>query len=516
MYKMSANVLRNIKENRTKTAKVLLSVLIVIVMTVTVLACIGYRAEDASASSGKYWLKVNRLANVVTAYKYKDGKYVPYRAMLCSSGGPNTPKGTFHTLKKYRWKVLMGPVYGQYNTRIYKHYLFHSVWYYNNHNKATCTTQEYNLLGHSRSHGCVRLSVMDAKWIYENCKLGTKVTVYESSNPGPLGKPKGFKIYGGMAWDPTDPDPDNPDFRLRKPVLTIGKKKAKSVEYGKKYYLLRDVKAKDVNAYQDLTDWVKVSKVRKRVDGKWVKAKFSTKSIGKYKITYSCHYKYCRGTTKKSFTVRVKDSSRPTLKAPKTRTVNFDTVNAVRNVSAKVKSGNRTNAIKVRIKSPSGKVMRMSYKRAKKFRFNWQGTYRIRYKVKSIDCNKYAVKYTKVICWRDAKIKVLTTKIHVTDADNAAAVKKLIRENTVIHEKRRDYRAVNKTVNITLNKTAPFKAGTTITATLKYKGANNRTVTKKVYLTVEASTSSEPPEPPAPDDTGGDSGNGDTGNDVQP
>ncbi|MBR6444546.1 MAG: L,D-transpeptidase, partial [Firmicutes bacterium] len=128
---MSAITSKSMNKDHLSTGRKLLAVLIVIVMAVTLLLCIGSKPEEAKASTGKYWLKVNRLANVVTAYKYKNGKYVPYRAMLCSSGGENTPLGTFHTLNKYRWKVLMGPVYGQYNTRIYKHYLFHSVWYFN-------------------------------------------------------------------------------------------------------------------------------------------------------------------------------------------------------------------------------------------------------------------------------------------------------------------------------------------------------------------------------------------------
>lgn len=32
---------------------------------------------------------------------------------------------------------------------------------------------------HAASHGCVRLLVSDAKWIYDNCKEGTIITVYE-------------------------------------------------------------------------------------------------------------------------------------------------------------------------------------------------------------------------------------------------------------------------------------------------------------------------------------------------
>lgn len=61
--------------------------------------------------------------------------------------------------------------------------------------------------------GCIRMTVIDAKWIYENCEPGTTVEFYTSDDPGPFGKPETMKItefeeYRG--WDPTDPDPNNP------------------------------------------------------------------------------------------------------------------------------------------------------------------------------------------------------------------------------------------------------------------------------------------------------------------
>ena len=67
--------------------------------------------------------------------------------------------------------------------------------------------------GETASAGCVRLNVADAKWIYDNCEEGTSVEFYSDVNPGPLGKPKGFKIseYEDYRnWDPTDPDSRNP------------------------------------------------------------------------------------------------------------------------------------------------------------------------------------------------------------------------------------------------------------------------------------------------------------------
>lgn len=83
----------------------------------------------------------------------------------------------------------MGPSYGQYATRIFDSYLFHSVPYYSQH-KDDIEYDEYNLLGTSASLGCIRLEVVDVKWIYDNCPLGTPVLIYaDAENPGPMGKP---------------------------------------------------------------------------------------------------------------------------------------------------------------------------------------------------------------------------------------------------------------------------------------------------------------------------------------
>ena len=55
--------------------------------------------------------------------------------------------------------------------------------------------EQFNLLGEAASLGCVRLTCADAKWIYENCKAGTEVVVYDDKeNPGPLGKPAEVKL----------------------------------------------------------------------------------------------------------------------------------------------------------------------------------------------------------------------------------------------------------------------------------------------------------------------------------
>lgn len=156
-----------------------------------------------------YYIKVNRTACTVTVYA-KDGNngyIIPVKRFACSVGLPSTPTptGTYYTSQKYRWHTLMGPSYGQYCTRIVGGILFHSVAG-RNMTSYNLNASDYNKLGQPASHGCVRLCVRDAKWIYDNCASGTKVTIYDSSNPGPLGKPATIKIPPSQTWDPTDPN----------------------------------------------------------------------------------------------------------------------------------------------------------------------------------------------------------------------------------------------------------------------------------------------------------------------
>ena len=162
-----------------------------------------------------YYIKINRKQNVITVYKKDDGDNytIPIRAIVCSTGLYNaTPKGVFHLSNKYIWRELNGGVYGQYASRITGGVLFHSVPYASK-NKSTLYWDKYNKLGQQASMGCVRLTVEDAKWIYDNCPSGTTVEVYESEDPGPLGKPETIKLdkdNANKGWDPTDPDEANP------------------------------------------------------------------------------------------------------------------------------------------------------------------------------------------------------------------------------------------------------------------------------------------------------------------
>lgn len=166
-----------------------------------------------------YFAGVNRQEGVVTIYVAGEGSKTydtPVRAMICS-GGEDTvisePGTAFRTSHKYRWRALSGKVYGQYAVRISGPYLFHSVPYYTP-NEADLEYPEYNKLGTPASMGCIRLSIVDVKWIYDNCALGMPVVIYDDIIPGPLGKPERFPIDEEdlllRGWDPTDVHPANP------------------------------------------------------------------------------------------------------------------------------------------------------------------------------------------------------------------------------------------------------------------------------------------------------------------
>lgn len=350
-------------------------------------AALTVTETPSSAASGKYWIKVNKKKCVATVYKRARGKWKPYRAMLCSVGKRSTPtpSGTFHLGGKFRWIRMVTEgvtTYEQYTTRFHGEYYLHSPCYAApRKNKQKAHT--YYTIGKHVTHGCIRFAVMDAKWIYENCARGTRVTIYSSRHAGPLGKPSPVKYVKkhGRAWDPTDPDRRNPVFRMRKPRFTV--KKADTVLYGKGYSLKAGVKVINTNAIQNLTRKMKISKVTR--NGATIAArKFSTKKLGEYKVTYYIKDKYCiknggKGT-RHTFTFRVIDRS--SIGGVANKTLNQDErADLLRGVNARSLSRDLTGTIKITITKPDGSQRTLSATEAKNFLFDQAGTYKATYAV---------------------------------------------------------------------------------------------------------------------------------------
>ncbi|MGN1206604.1 MAG: L,D-transpeptidase family protein [Eubacterium sp.] len=237
-------------------------------------------AAKEKKKGNPYLIKINKMQNTVTIYE----KNKAIKAFPCSTGYA-TPTGTFAIQQKMRWHVLMGPCYGQYCSRIYKGILFHSVWYHKQ-NPGTLSNSSYNRLGTTASHGCVRLTVMDAKWIFDNCPVGTKIIIYNAKNPGPLGKPRAIKVPGVTGYDPTDIWSKGNPYNKKKPVIRGVKKK--KIAYGdRRYKTMEGIRACNTTGY-DVTRRVKVS-IEYRKDESYGYddvRKVNTKDPGDYRITY--------------------------------------------------------------------------------------------------------------------------------------------------------------------------------------------------------------------------------------
>ena len=172
--------------------------------------------KNINLEPGIYYIKVNYEAQVVTIYaKDEQGDYTkPVKAMICSTGAATPKSGVYSIPTRWRWGALQGNVYGQYVTKITGNILFHSVPYLKMYDPSSLEYWEYDKLGTNASLGCVRLTVEDAKWIYDNCLNGSKVEFYASPDSGPLEKPSAKKISNYpdnlKKWDPTDLDEENP------------------------------------------------------------------------------------------------------------------------------------------------------------------------------------------------------------------------------------------------------------------------------------------------------------------
>ncbi len=166
--------------------------------------------------SAKYFIVVYKGSQSVVVYgKDSNGDYTKQaKVFTCSTGRKSSPTriGKYHIRAKYRWRELVGGVYGQYSSSISGDYLFHSVPYYRR-DASTLEDEEYDKLGTPASKGCIRMCVRDCKWIYDNCSIGTQVIIINESGPSGPGVPSRRSGSEYSGWDPSDKwASDNPYF----------------------------------------------------------------------------------------------------------------------------------------------------------------------------------------------------------------------------------------------------------------------------------------------------------------
>lgn len=151
------------------------------------------------------------------------------RTMIVSTGMDRssnaTPLGRYMIINnedngagKARW-IDFGTSYGQYSTRLFyitnesstgmkgyfTGYLFHSELY-RAMDPTRLMVDEYNTLGYPRSHGCIRMQVKDARWIYLSAPTGSIVEIVDgTSDTETWAKLKPALLVAGTDYDPSDP-----------------------------------------------------------------------------------------------------------------------------------------------------------------------------------------------------------------------------------------------------------------------------------------------------------------------
>lgn len=128
------------------------------------------------SSSTKWLILIDCTNNKTAVFTGSKGNWTLHRFMDCSTGASVSPtvKGSFTVGNR-------GTHFGEekgytcwYWTQFYGDYLFHSVLY----EPYSKTEIQDGRLGMNLSHGCVRMDIADAKWIYDTIPRGTKVISY--------------------------------------------------------------------------------------------------------------------------------------------------------------------------------------------------------------------------------------------------------------------------------------------------------------------------------------------------
>lgn len=165
------------------------------------------------ATLKSYRIEVDLTNQICTVYGiYSDGskKGIMSEWVSTARKGKTTPTGSFKISgasggrkAKYRTaKMSSGKSYAEYLCRFHGAKCMHTVPYSKRQTKGMVNKNEFNKLGTPRSAGCVRMPNKMAKYIYNNCPIGTPVIVFKGKAGNyPMGKPK--KYTATSNYDPT-------------------------------------------------------------------------------------------------------------------------------------------------------------------------------------------------------------------------------------------------------------------------------------------------------------------------
>jgi lipoprotein-anchoring transpeptidase ErfK/SrfK len=133
------------------------------------------KAQGYSSPTG-YLVLANTSTHRVGVYKGSYGKWQKVKYYTVATGAPNMPtrEGVFYRGIKLLY-FNSGSDRCWYATQYSGNYLFHSVLYTQNSSPTTITDGRLDC---GVSHGCIRMRLEEAKWIYDNIPANTKIVVY--------------------------------------------------------------------------------------------------------------------------------------------------------------------------------------------------------------------------------------------------------------------------------------------------------------------------------------------------
>ena len=126
-----------------------------------------------STSITKNFILVDLSQQEVYIFYGTDHKWKLINSFSCGSGKASTPtiRGHFRLGIKGLYFISGTSIYCRYFSQISGNYLFHSILYDKNGNVIDGT------LGVEESHGCVRLALANAKYIYDNIPTGSEIWI---------------------------------------------------------------------------------------------------------------------------------------------------------------------------------------------------------------------------------------------------------------------------------------------------------------------------------------------------
>jgi len=152
---------------------------------------VGDAARAATPVPYTFEVDVNNQAVKVWRYNETTGAYTDLdQAFICTTGTKKNPSpiGTF-TLNGRRARYCTFPTWGGNDARwwvqITPEIAFHSVIFVDASRPETLVKSSYTNLGKRGSHGCIRLTLEDAKWMYDHAREGMKVRIHEDAADDP-------------------------------------------------------------------------------------------------------------------------------------------------------------------------------------------------------------------------------------------------------------------------------------------------------------------------------------------